>query len=216
MSRNYLEAVVVLMVAAALGFFLVYPKYNEFQGIEQQKEEKIAEMKNRREYYADLGLVAADLDRYRDNFKKIDTALPDKPDAPAVMSFIQAAAMQSGLVLKGVDYVGADNMSPSALGARSALAAEQVDPAAEEASAGLQNYRVAVKLAGSYASFKNFLSAINRSSRLIAVDSVGVASVPESEGGSQSGNKSAAAGKDTGGIDKILDYEVKFLANYYQ
>jgi hypothetical protein len=131
------------------------------------------------------------------------------------MSFIQAAAMQSGLVLKGVDYVGADNMSPSALGARSALAAEQVDPAAEEASAGLQNYRVAVKLAGSYASFK-ILSAINRSSRLIAVDSVGVASVPESEGDSQSGNKSAAAGKDTGGIDKILDYEVKFLANYYQ
>jgi hypothetical protein len=52
------------------GIFLVYPKYNEFQGIEQQKEEKIAEMKNRREYYADLGLVAADLDRYRDNFKK--------------------------------------------------------------------------------------------------------------------------------------------------
>jgi Tfp pilus assembly protein PilO len=194
MSRNYLEAFVVLIVAAALGFFLVIPKYQELQEIRRQVVEKTAEIKNRQNYYADLAAMAADLDQYRSGFEKIDSALPDNLDAPALMSFAQAAALQSGLAVKNIDFGGASPSSPSG-----------------EEGLTLQKYGISIQLEGSYANFKNFLSIIERSSRLAAVDSISVkSSGVQIAVGSGENNNSEKAG------EKPLDYEVKLSAHYYQ
>jgi Tfp pilus assembly protein PilO len=201
MSRNYLEAFVVIIVAAAIAFFLVRPKFDEAQDLARQVEEKTEEIKNQRDYYDKLRAAKENLDRYAENFQKIDTALPEEADAPAVMNFLQAAAMQAGLVIKTVDYKGGGTISKD-------------DSAGGGESAGgvvLKQYGITASLAGSYADLKSFLSIVERSSRLIAVESIDLKSDTESKEGGEVVEKK----KTKDDFDKTINYDIKFSANYY-
>jgi Tfp pilus assembly protein PilO len=203
MSRNYLEALVVAIVAVALGYFLVWPKYIELQNVKQETAEKNAEIKNRQDYYANLAKMANELDQGSINLKKIETALPVNSDAPAFMNFAQATAMDSGLMLKSVDYSGqSDNPVESAESTAPGQSLKRV----------LRNYSISVKLAGTYANFKDFLSRIERSSRMIEVAAIGVSSSKNEE----TSDKLQAKDNKAGNADEILDYTVKMAANYYE
>jgi|GEM_PF-599157 len=207
MSRNYLEAFIIVLITAALGFFLVLPKYDEQKGIRQKIEEKNAEVKNRQDYYNNLENEVADLERYSEALQKVDTALPDAPDAPALMNFIQAAAMQSGLILKSVDYSGVDKSSDSATAGK--LTNKEGQLAAKNS---LKNYGVAVGLTGNYSNFKDFLSRIEHSSRMAEVDVIGVGVNDENSGESEEQKPKEKVNP----ADVILEYEIKLTANYYQ
>ncbi len=200
MSRNYLEAFAILIIAFALGFFLLLPKYQESQAAKTRVEEKKAEIKARADYYADLGAIMKDLEHYGENMEKINTALPDSLDAPAVMNFAKEAAMQAGLFVKGVDYSGAGGLSSS-------------DEASSSGVSSLNSYSISVKLTGTYSGLKNFLSIIERSSRLIAVSSVGIQAEQKKEGEGE--NNENARDSSQAAEDKILDCDVKLSAHYY-
>lgn len=206
MSRNYLEAFVVAIIAIALGFFMVWPRYGELQDIGISIEEKNSEIKNRQDYYANLKDIAAELDQGANNLEKINTALPVNPDGPSLMNFAQAAAMQSGLILKSVDYNGADNVGIGDVSQAGSLADGKAKTAYQ-----LSSYSVSLVLAGDYANFKDFLSRIERSSRLIGADSVEVGAPEKSE--TANGQSGSAKTEEPGGI---LDYAVKLTANYYK
>jgi Tfp pilus assembly protein PilO len=205
MTKNYLEAFVMLIVAFAVGFFLVLPKYQEKQAVERQIQEKNEIIKNNRDYYAGLAVIVDNLDKYQGNLEKVNVALPDRPDAPALMNFVQAAAMQSGLLVKGIDYAG--NTKPLS----------EVDYAVDELQAAavqgltLQSYLVSMSLAGSYGNFKNFLSMIERSGRLIAIESIDLQSKNNKEE-----SNDVDAGQVLKGVDKIINYNVKLSVNYYR
>lgn len=213
MSKNYLEAFVILAATFALGFFLVLPKYQEAQAVKVQAEEKIVEIKKRNDYYSALKTIAAQLNLYADNYKKVETALPDDPDAPAVMGFVQTAAMESGLAMKRIAYSETKESSALSLGEENMLFPDA-------GSLALQEYEISVDLLGTYDSLKNFLSIIERSSRLIAVKKVDVSAKEESKDGEgeeegqnrqpQSSEKDASEQDD-----KIIEYEVKLSAHYY-
>jgi len=196
MSKNYLEAFAILVIAFALGFFLLLPKYQESQNAKVRVEEKKAEIKARADYYANLEAIMEDLRYYQENMEKIDTALPDSLDAAAVMNFAQMAAMQTGLAVKSIDYA-APGSAPSSGGL------------------SLGSYSVSMRLAGTYSGLKNFLSIIERSSRLIAVSSINVQSGWEEEKKEKEKNNAKANNPAQAPTDKILDYEVKLLAHYY-
>lgn len=199
MSRNYLEAFVVLVVAAALGLFLVWPKYVDLQAVSGQIAEKNNELKSRQDFYAGLAAIAADLDNYSESFKKIDTALPDNADVPAFMSFAQAAAMQSGLAVKDVSYSGSDS------GISGGVPSDDPDKPV------LKKIVISMRLDGSYSDFKNFLATVERSSRLASFEVIGLQSTDETE----SEEKPLAAVKSPEGIDKILNFDIRLSANYY-
>jgi len=199
MSRNYLEAFTILIITFALGFFLVLPKYQESQDIKRQVEEKKNEIKNRAEYYAGLDAIMADLKYYQENMQKVNTAIPDNLDVAATMNFAQAAAMQAGLAVKGIEHSGAAAV-------RAPVSDEPV----------LGKYVVSIQLAGGYGNFKNFLSIIEHSSRLIAVESVGVRAdqeEEEKEDQSQNEEDKTTSQEESG---EIINYEVKLSANYYK
>jgi Tfp pilus assembly protein PilO len=200
MSRNYLEAFAILIIAFALGFFLLLPKYQESQAAKARIEEKKAEIKARADYYAGLGAIMKDLEHYGENMEKINTALPDSLDAPAVMNFAKEAAMQSGLFVKGVDYSGAGSPPSS-------------DETLSSGTSPLNSYSVSVKLTGTYSGLKNFLSIIERSSRLIAVSSIGIQAEEKKEGEIEDNEN--ARDSSPAAEDKILDCVVKLSAHYY-
>lgn len=198
MSRNYLEAFAIIIVTFGLGFFLVLPKYQELQSNNARVQEKKAEIAARTEYYNGLKAIIDDLNYYRESMDKIETALPDDLDAPALMNFVQAAAMQSGLALQDINYT------------------ESGKGAALSSGLSLANYEISLKVSGSYENFKNFISIIEHSSRLISVVSLTVNSkidIPQIAAGADL--PGIKKDKDSDSLDKILDYEVKMSAYYY-
>ena len=204
MSRNYLEAFAILIIALALGFFLLLPKCQSLRDLQSKVQIKTGELREREEYYAGLRAIMDDLNYYRENLEKIGSALPAGADAAAMMDFAKNAAMHSGLSVKGIEYSGA---GADAGGASNAAD----DPTLSEVS--LKNYTISLKLSGSYGNFKSFLAVIENSSRLITIESLGVASKSEIESGGESPEEKSAPLAAEG--EKILDYDVKLSTNYY-
>ena len=214
MSRNYLEAFVILLIAAGLGFFLVLPKYNELQETKVKIAEKNVEIENRQDYFAALSQAAIELSQYEANMEKIESAFPTSIDAPALMNFTQMAAMQSGLIVKNISYSGGGG----------SMAAKE---GGEEVSVGgsgfkLSDYSIETELIGSYSNFKDFLSRLEFSSRLITTSTVEIGSGETVKAGSSSNkggavnSTNAAKDEEVNAIDPILNFKVKLTVNYYK
>jgi Tfp pilus assembly protein PilO len=184
---------------------MVLPKFGELQSVKQRLEEKNVEIQTRQNYFASLEKMSDDLDRHSDGLKKMETALPANPDVPAFMNFAQATAMQSGLILKSIDYSGQNKISD----AMTLSAEEFVDEEAAPSAYLLRDYGISVTLSGSYANFKDFLSRIENSSRMIKVNSVGVSTEKES-----SSEEPRFKADKTGETGEVLEYTVEMKANY--
>jgi len=222
MSRNYLEAFVILLIAAGLGFFLAVPKYSELQEVKISIAGKNAEIENRQEYFAELSQAAIELAQYEANLEKIETAFPENVDAPALMSFVQAAAMQSGLIVKGVTY-GGTSESKSEKEKKASADTEAVK------SLRLKTYTVEGSFIGSYLNFKDFLARIECSSRLIGVNLINISreaastsepkkasSAKSSLGKTALANTAGEEGADQESLDPVLNFKVSLSVNYYQ
>jgi len=215
MSRNYLEAFVIILIAAGLGFFLVLPKYSDLQDAKVQVVAKNAEIANRQEYFAALSQAAIELAQYEANLEKIETAFPETIDAPALMNFVQAAAMQSGLIVKSVTYSGTTVKKVIEKEKKVAVVADAVKPLQ------LQSYGVDAEFIGSYLNFKDFLARIEYSSRLVSANQISV-SAESLEGNNKESGKSSLTKviseeeAEELSVDPILNFKVVLSANYYQ
>ncbi len=138
-----------LLISFAWGIFFLSPKNKTLNFLKEEIGQKQFELQSQEEYLANLTRTAENLKNYQIQLAKIDSALPDTPELPALFDFLQKSASQSGLVLKGLE-------------ATSGTQAEE----------GLRETRLNLLLIGSYTSFKNFLSVLEYSSRLIETESL--------------------------------------------
>jgi len=217
MSRNYLEAFIIILVTIALGYFLVWPKNVELKNVRRQIEQKNAEIENRENYYANLEISLSDINQYGEIIKKIDTAFPVDPDAPSFMNFLQAAAMQSGLVLGNADYSGSvKSIAPEI---KKIATGQSSKPLDAPKTYSLQNYAVSLQLTGSYANFKDFMSRVEHSSRLVEAEAINVSSKKsDSEKKTETEKKTISelqAAQEQDPSEAILNYNVKVIANHY-
>lgn len=128
--------------------------------MEKRNEEKRAEIRGREEYLQDLKKAAEELKNYQIQLAKIDFALPSNPGLEILFDFLQKASSQSGLVLKDI--------KPSTTRLSSDLE-------------GIKESELSFVVSGVYSSFKNFLSVLEKSSRLIEAESISFSS-SEKEG----------------------------------
>jgi len=138
-----------LLISFAWGIFFLSPKNKTLNSLKEEIRQKQFELQSQEEYLVNLTATAENLKNYQIQLSKIDSALPDTPELPALFDFLQKSASQSGLVLKGLE-------------ATSGTQAEE----------GLRETRLNLLLIGSYTSFKNFLSVLEYSSRLIETESL--------------------------------------------
>ncbi|MDI6602654.1 MAG: type 4a pilus biogenesis protein PilO [Patescibacteria group bacterium] len=157
MSRPFI-IVFFLSLVLILGRGFVWPKYQELKFLEQRNEEKRVEIEGRKEYLQDLNKAAKVLKNYQNQLTKIDSALPSDSHLVVLLNFLQKATSQSGLVLKDIQ--------PST--SRPSLDVE-----------GIKENELSLVVAGTYTSFKNFLSTLEMSSRLIEVESISFSSSKE-------------------------------------
>jgi len=159
-------SLILLFLALVLGAFFVLPKNEGLISLRQEIQEKRTELQSKATYLATLTQLSQKLNEHKALLDKIDSAIPDNPGLPALFSFLQRAASQSGLILTNLDMVSTP--------ARSSSKSEIVQ-------LGVNETRLNLILSGSYSAFKNFLYTLEKTSRLIEVESFVLATKEEGQ-----------------------------------
>lgn len=207
MSRNVLESLIIILVALTFGMVLGMPRYQETQASLEELEARRTDLKNRQDYFKALAQIAGELRNYSTNLDKVKSALPMGPAAPSLANYLQSTSSQSGLILKNLNY----GMTNSTVIAR--------DPSTGFA---VNDYLVSITLSGSYAAFKEFLSSVEKSSRLIEVEEITFAmSQAAKEAAALSpppaveNNEGDSSVKEPVPDQTTYEFKVKLKARYY-
>jgi len=151
---------IFLFLTLIFGISQVWPRYQELKFLEQRNEQKRAEIRGREEYLQELKKAEETLKDYETQISKIDSVLPSEPGLEILFNFLQKASSQSGLVLTDIKPSG---------------------PQAAPNLEGLKETAVSLAVSGSYSSLKNFISVLEKTARLIEVESISFSSI-EKEG----------------------------------
>ncbi|KPJ56302.1 hypothetical protein AMJ49_05245 [Parcubacteria bacterium DG_74_2] len=161
MNRSIITIIAFL---GALGLMVgfVWPKYGEFQRIQQDIIQKENDIQIKDVYIAELNNLSLELEEHKTELAKIDTTLPSDPSLPALFNFFQKTSAQNGLILKNINI-------------DSALKSKE--------QSKIQEININLQVIGSYSSFKNFLSTLEKSARLFKIKDISFSLGGEQEGG---------------------------------
>jgi len=171
-------SVILLIVLLVGGYFFWWPKYQEFKEQGRILEQKARFLEQKNSYYSNLGTLYNKLDTYKENFDKIDSALPVEVSLPVLFDLIQNITSENGLVLNDISSSVEDTgSSPTEISEKSAVG-EEIKP---DENSEIKKISLSLSLSSSYSSFKNLLSAIYKSARLFEVNSISFSSPEEKE-----------------------------------
>ena len=140
-----------LLVVFLLGFFYAWPQYHRVIGLTADLQERKIELELKKDYFTSVEKAAQELEQYKEEVVKIDSAIPTKSSLPSLFNFVGTTASQNGLILA---KIGKFSVSPS------------------REREGIKDIFLEVTLAGSYSSFKNFLAALEKTSRIIKAENI--------------------------------------------
>jgi len=141
--------------------FFIFPKYQEIADLKDRIEEKTAVLQRKEGYFQNLYDLEKELEGYKESLQKLNTALPAKnPNLPSLFNFLQKAVSENGLVLENM---GSFSISSS------------------KTKEELGEVDLELSVLGSYPSFKNLLTTLEKSARLIEVERFSFSSSAEEE-----------------------------------
>lgn len=154
-------AIIILLISIlVIGVFLVFPKCQDLGSLQLEIGKKRAELQYKEKHISNLQEVSEELEKYKPELSKIDSALPSEPSLPSLFNFLQKASSQSGLIFRNVDSFS--------------VATPEEKPEIKEISLNLG-------VSGSYSAFRNFLSTLEKSARLIEIENISFSSPKEKE-----------------------------------
>ena len=160
-----------IIIITCLGLLLifaigaVFSKYQEMNLLQLEIKNKNAEFQYEKEYFSKLSALSKKLEKYKENLAKINSALPINSRLPDLLNFLQKSCSQTGLVFK---KIGPSSTVPL------------IEEGEENRNPEIQETAFNIVVAGSYSAFKNFLRILEKSARMIGVESVSFSS-PEEE-----------------------------------
>ena len=161
MSKSIL-ILFILLGAFAIGFFASLPRYQELKNTQIAIASKNVELQYKEQYFTDITDTAKELTKYKEELLKVNSILPSDLSIPTLFSFLQTVSSQNGLTLGGL------NLSA-------------ISGASEGEGLGIREIGVSLSASGSYSSLKSFLSTLEKTSRLIEVDSLFLSSPQEKD-----------------------------------
>jgi len=169
-------AIVLLLIIIVFSiFFLVLPKHYEFKILQKKAAEKEAEFKAKSEYYFRIEDVFEDLKRREEQLVKIDTAISSKLDFSSILYFLQKVAKEKGVILTSLKF-----QKSSPLKVEKVVTVGEV-PGIKEEETGIQENSFDCNITGTYSAFKDFLSVLENSARLIEVENISFSSATPDE-----------------------------------
>jgi Tfp pilus assembly protein PilO len=149
--KKYFLTIVNFLFGFIIIVSLIVPKYEDFQGLKKELAGKKIDLQNKLDYFANLKTLKEKLGKYEEGLAKIDSSLPSDPSMPSLLDFLQKTASQQGLVLQKLGF----GQTAIVLGGLPVMKKE-----------------VSFQADGLYPSFKKFVLDLEKSSRLIQVESL--------------------------------------------
>jgi Tfp pilus assembly protein PilO len=149
-----------LLVAFGLGFGTLFPKSQQLQTMKNMIQKRQQKIEVEQEYFLNIRQIKDKLAEYPEALAKIGSALPFGHSVPSLLNFLQKASSQSGLILKEI--------SPFT-----------ISPAGEATS--VKATQLSFTVVGSYNSFKSFITTLEKSARLIEIESISFSSPKEGD-----------------------------------
>ena len=159
MNRPIIIAICIF-ITLTLIFLLISPKYQTLVSFKTKIEEKKNELDYLKAYFVELGNFYKDLKGHEPELSKIESALPSDVSPSDLLYFIQTKTSQNGLVLKSASLV-------------------TITPSLQRSD--IKEYHFSIELSGFYPAFKNFLSTLEESGRLIEIERISFSSTKEKE-----------------------------------
>ena len=126
---------------------------SSYMELRKDLDNKDKELAEKTEYFAKLNSTLSKVKGYGEELAKVESAFPEDPDiaVPNLFNFMIEISSENGLILKGVT----GDIKSLKLG-----------------ELGLEEFPFSVSVSGSYADFKNFLSALHKNVRMINVETM--------------------------------------------
>jgi len=151
MLRKSIIIIVTLVVAFIFVFLFILPQKEALGSLKKTIQEKDQELKALKDYFKELNDISKNLEDYQSQLAKIKLAVPDGPQVLVFYNFLQKAASRAGLVLQNISYGLSEN-----------------------------TISLDLRVAGTMDGFKSFLSILEKSARMISIESFSF-SGPEKE-----------------------------------
>lgn len=132
----------------------MWPKYQELKLKRAEVYQKETELRNLKDYGAEISFLSEELKKYSAELEKIDSALPSRFSLLSFLNYLQKTTSENGLILKNYGY--------------------SLPPPAKEKEGGqeIKEVHFDMNFSGSYSSFKNFLPVLEKSSKLIEIEKI--------------------------------------------
>ncbi len=156
-----------LLFVFLFSYFFLFPKYKNYQRLKREIFHLEKEIQTFQQYFQKLKEIYKKL-KAKEESTKAELALPKNPDLPKILNFIQISTGENGLLLKEVSITQSvkslEEESPS----------PETTFSAEETTSQLKigEINLELKISGNYSDFKNFLSDIEKSARLIQIENI--------------------------------------------
>ncbi len=150
--QKVIISIFIIFLCLILGvIFFWWPEYKNVANLKLEIKERKAELENKNKYFSELDSISLKLKEYGSEFSKIDSALPATPIAPGLINFLAEKSSQNGLILEKVNL---DKISPL------------------EQDSKIQKISLSLSLSGFYPALRSFVYSLQKSAKLIEVDSI--------------------------------------------
>jgi len=157
--------IICFFLILLIGFFLIWPKYQDLGDLKLEIEGKETELQYLEEYFSKLNQLSQELKKYEVQLSKIDFALPSDSSLAllSLINFLQKASSQNGLVFKEFSSFSIILPKPPT---------GTPGPVEPEPPSNIKEIRLNFEVAGSYSALKNFLNTLEKSAKLIEIENI--------------------------------------------
>lgn len=152
-SPKIIIALLSLIFVAAFSILILWPNFQKFNILQKNIKVAEVELEGKQNYILSLDDLKVKLDENKEGLAKIETALPNDPTVSSLSlsDYFQKISSLSGLIFS--------ETNPFSV-------------AEKEESSKLRAITFNLKVSGSYPSFREFLSILEKSARLIEVETI--------------------------------------------
>ena len=158
-EKPILSTTIIFLIDLVILGVLVFPKYQKFQELQSKIKINETDLKNNEEYLTSLNEIYSKAEGMKSQLAKIDSALPSELFLPSFLDFLQKTVSENGLILTNVSL--SETLSL-------------------KTTERIKETSLSLSVSGSYSAFKNFLSGLEKSARLIEIPNISFSSLKES------------------------------------
>lgn len=186
MNKKLITTLAVFVALFLVVWFGAIPMWSGVSDLRAEVKTKEGTVNLERQVIEKLNSISQVLDLQKSSVERLEQAIPTAESRPELLSIMENLASQNGLSLTSVNIdVAPENIASA-------------KKSAKTESVSLKKVEIDVKTSGSYAAFKNWLSAIEGNLRITDTTEISF-SIPEKKGES---------GEFIPNIDPVINYSV--------